>query len=210
MCSRSHILCKHKRLFWMQPSCDVFGCSSALVWSLQRWMMISVSWSTRRRMSRPRAPCPCAPETSRWRLTSLWSPPTRTSRRDSETRRRRTACCAGESSSWRTRSVSLSSFMMKEKPALKCLYNGLWKVHILVLGVSNNRLTCMQGHFLIKCIYFYLICSTTPKRFTQRFIFPNPSFVWRYSALIGRFHLKQSTVLLCVQRYRGNSSKSGT
>ncbi len=44
---------------------------------------------------------------------------------------------------------------------------------------------------------FYLICSTTPKRFAQRFIFPNPSFAWRYSAvigLIGWFHLKQSAV----------------
>ncbi len=55
---------------------------------------------------------------------------------------------------------------------LKCPNYGLWKVHILVLGVPNNRLTCMQGqkhlHFLIMCIYFYLICSTTP----QRFIFP--------------------------------------
>ncbi len=64
---------------------------------------------------------------------------------------------------------------------IKIIY-GLWKVHILVLGVPNNRLTCMQGqkkhfHFLI-CIYFYLICSTTPKRFAQQFIFPNPSFAW--------------------------------
>ncbi len=28
---------------------------------------------------------------------------------------------------------------------LKCSYYGLWKVHILVLGVLNNRLTSMQG-----------------------------------------------------------------
>ncbi len=28
---------------------------------------------------------------------------------------------------------------------LKCPYYGLWKVHILVLGVPNNRLTCMQA-----------------------------------------------------------------
>ncbi len=27
---------------------------------------------------------------------------------------------------------------------LKCPYYGLWKVHISVLGVPNNRLTCMQ------------------------------------------------------------------
>ncbi len=48
-------------------------------------------------------------------------------------------------------------------------------------GTPNNRLTCMQGqkhfHFLIICIYFYLICSMTPKRFVQRLIFPNPSCV---------------------------------
>ncbi len=46
-------------------------------------------------------------------------------------------------------------------------------------------------HILIICISFYLICSTTPKRFVQRFIFPNPSCAWRWSAVIGRFHLKQ-------------------
>ncbi len=101
----------------------------------------------------------------------------------------------------------------------RCLYCVTWnKVPLLWVmigsyfgfGIPNNR-TCMQGqkhfHFLIICIYFYLICSTTPKRFTQWFIFPNPSSSWRYSALIGRFHLKQSAVLLCVQRYRGNGSK---
>ncbi len=46
-------------------------------------------------------------------------------------------------------------------------------------------------HFLIICISFYLICSTTSKWFAQRFIFPNPSFGWRQSAVIGRFHLQQ-------------------
>ncbi len=63
---------------------------------------------------------------------------------------------------------------------LKCPYYGLWKVHILVLGVPNNMLTYMQGHFhcLIMCIYFYLICSTTLRRFAQRLIFPNPSIAW--------------------------------
>ncbi len=49
-------------------------------------------------------------------------------------------------------------------------------------GSPNNRLKCMQGQkntfiFLIICIHFYLICSMTPKRFVQQFIFPNPSFV---------------------------------
>ncbi len=43
----------------------------------------------------------------------------------------------------------------------------LWvmKVHILVLGVPNNRLTCMQGqktHRLKICIYFFLFCSQLP------------------------------------------------
>ncbi len=43
----------------------------------------------------------------------------------------------------------------------------LWvmKVHILVLGVPNNRLTCMQGqktHCLKICIYFFLFCSQLP------------------------------------------------
>ncbi len=36
----------------------------------------------------------------------------------------------------------------------------------------------VKKHFLIICIYFYLIRSTTPKRFDQRFIFPNNSFVY--------------------------------
>ncbi len=41
-------------------------------------------------------------------------------------------------------------------------------------------------HCLIICIYFDLICSMTPKLFAQWFIFPNPSFAWRWSAVIGR------------------------
>ncbi len=34
---------------------------------------------------------------------------------------------------------------LKKAYILKCPYYGLWKIHILVLGVPNNRLTCMQG-----------------------------------------------------------------
>ncbi len=34
-------------------------------------------------------------------------------------------------------------------------------------------------HCRVMCIYFYLTCWTTPKRFAQLYIFPNPSFVWR-------------------------------
>ncbi len=36
---------------------------------------------------------------------------------------------------------------------LKCPYYGLWKVHILVLGVLNNRLTCMQGQKILSFSY---------------------------------------------------------
>ncbi len=36
---------------------------------------------------------------------------------------------------------------------LKCPYNGLWKVHILGLGVPNNRLTCMQGQKTLSSSY---------------------------------------------------------
>ncbi len=61
------------------------------------------------------------------------------------------------------------SLIQGKSTLLKCPYYGLWKGHILVLGVPNNRLTCMQGkkhfHFLIRSIYFYFTCSTTPKAF---------------------------------------------
>ncbi len=40
-------------------------------------------------------------------------------------------------------------------------------------------------HCLIICIYFYLTCSTTPKLFAQRLIFPNPSFAWRQGRPLG-------------------------
>ncbi len=47
-------------------------------------------------------------------------------------------------------------------------------------------------NFLIICIYFYLICSTTPKWFAQQFIFQTPPLCdgW-FPVVIGRFHLKQ-------------------
>ncbi len=93
-----------------------------------------------------------------------------------------------------------------------CPYYGLWKVHILVLGVTNNRLTCMQGqktlslsynmhlflpyllndsqtihstiHFSKPLLYVTLICSDWSISFKAVFV---------------------SSVLLCVQRYQGNS-----
>ncbi len=40
---------------------------------------------------------------------------------------------------------------------LKCPYYGLWKVHILVLGVPNNSLTCMQAQRFLLCVT--LICG---------------------------------------------------
>ncbi len=70
--------------------------------------------------------------------------------------------------------------LLTKRYILKCPYMGYERF----LGVPNNRLTCIckvkkHFHFLIICIYFYLICSTTPKRFVQWFVFPNPSFAWR-------------------------------
>ncbi len=35
----------------------------------------------------------------------------------------------------------------------KCPYYGLWKVHILVLGVPSNMLTCMQGQKTLSMSY---------------------------------------------------------
>ncbi len=37
--------------------------------------------------------------------------------------------------------------------SLKCPYYGLWKVHILVLGVPNNRLTCIQAQKTLSYSY---------------------------------------------------------
>ncbi len=44
---------------------------------------------------------------------------------------------------------------MFSSKTLKCPYYGLWlwKVHILVLGVPNNRLTCMQGQKTLSLSY---------------------------------------------------------
>ncbi len=47
--------------------------------------------------------------------------------------------------------------------------------------INININTYMHGQkntfiVFIICIYFYLICSSIPKRFFQRFIFKNPSF----------------------------------
>ncbi len=76
------------------------------------------------------------------------------------------------------------------------------------LRVPNNRLSCMHGQktlsFSYMHLYFYLICSTTPKRFAQLIVFPNPSFAWSYSAAIGRCQcLWLWAVLVCVQPLLG-------
>ncbi len=47
----------------------------------------------------------------------------------------------------------LSDFKNPSSLELKCPYYGLWKVHILVLGVPNNRLTCMQGQKTLSFSY---------------------------------------------------------
>ncbi len=39
------------------------------------------------------------------------------------------------------------------KMVLKCPYYGLWKVHILVLGVTDNRFTCMHGQKTLSLSY---------------------------------------------------------
>ncbi len=87
---------------------------------------------------------------------------------------------------------------------LKCPYYGLWKVYILVLGVPNNRLTCMQGQKILSFICI-LLCSMTPKRF----IFTKPLLCMTLVCgdwSDGRFHFHFiMPVMLCLQRYRGNS-----
>ncbi len=60
---------------------------------------------------------------------------------------------------------------------LTCPYYGLWKVHILVLGVPNNRLTCMQSKITLSFSYnmhLYLICSTTSKTIRSTIHFSKP------------------------------------
>ncbi len=43
-------------------------------------------------------------------------------------------------------------------------YYGLWKVHILVLGVPNNRLTCMQGQKTLSLSYMHLFFTLLVQR----------------------------------------------
>ncbi len=78
---------------------------------------------------------------------------------------------------------------------LKCPYYAIWNVHNLVLGVSSNSFTCMQGHKTLS--FSYNMCNFTlflnDTWFVRGFIFPNPSFARGYSALIGS--MTQSVVI---------------
>ncbi len=44
-------------------------------------------------------------------------------------------------------------FQKRKSNYLKCPYYGLWKVHILVLGDPNNRLTCIQAQKTLSYSY---------------------------------------------------------
>ncbi len=62
----------------------------------------------------------------------------------------------GHNESWVTASVNNNFHHFKTDESfgfLKCPYYGLWKVHILVLGVTNNRLTCMQDQKTLSFSY---------------------------------------------------------
>ncbi len=64
---------------------------------------------------------------------------------------------------------------------LKCPYYGLWKVHILIFGVPNNSLTCIQDQKTLPLSYnmhlfFTLLAQWLPKRFAQWYIFSESSF----------------------------------
>ncbi len=54
-------------------------------------------------------------------------------------------------------SNELGCYWVNTQSTLKCPYYKLWKVHILVLGVPKNRLTCMQGQKTLSLSYNMLI-----------------------------------------------------
>ncbi len=94
---------------------------------------------------------------------------------------------------------------------LKCPYYGLWKVHILVLGIPNNRLTCMQGQKTLSFSYNthlflpYLLIDSQTIRSTINFSKP----LFSVTLICGDWSISfkavfVSSVLLCVQCYRGN------
>ncbi len=83
----------------------------------------------------------------------------------------------------------------------------LWvmKVHILVVGVPNNR--CMQGKKTLSFSYNMHLIFTL---FAQRLpLISKPLLCVMLICGDWSISFKAEAVLLCVQRYRGNSSKSG-
>ncbi len=50
-------------------------------------------------------------------------------------------------------SCNYNRYIDEHTVALKCSYYGLWEVYILVLGVRNNRLICMQGQKTLSLSY---------------------------------------------------------
>ncbi len=89
----------------------------------------------------------------------------------------------------------------------------VWKVHILVLGVPNNRLTCMQGqkHFLSYNMHLflsYLLNDSQTIRSTIHFSKPLcVTLICGDWSNWSHFHfimpvMPDKAVLLCVQRYR--------
>ncbi len=89
-------------------------------------------------------------------------------------------------------------------------YYGLWKVHILVLGVPNNRLTCMQGQKTLTFSYNmhlflpYLLNDSQTIRSTINFSKP----LLGVTLICGDWSISfkavfVSSVLLCVQPLPG-------
>ncbi len=68
---------------------------------------------------------------------------------------------------------------------LKCPYYGQWKVHILVLGVPNNRLTCIQ---YMRLYVPYLLNDTQTK-----IHFPKPKFAQCYQGNHNLYFSKSGT-----------------
>ncbi len=104
---------------------------------------------------------------------------------------------------------------------LKCPYYGLWKVHILVLGDPNNRLTCMHGQKALSFSYNmhlflpYLLNDSQTIRSTINFSKPLLCVMlicgdwsdWSHFHCIMPVMSDKaafvSAVLLCVQPLRG-------
>ncbi len=82
-----------------------------------------------------------------------------------------------------------------QKEKLKCPYNGLWKVHFLVLGVPNNRLACMQGQKTL---------SLSSHLFLPYLLNDSQTIRWMINFSKPLLCVTIGLILLCVQHYRGN------